>query len=296
MSTGSERMIQKTELEYDEGSQKKWSRTIRIGRWLNGYLSPILEDRRLKRIANSEQARAVGGRLSLKQVQEIADYLVQVKDLELRRDYFNTRPVEKTLSGLALPLVVDVLEHDETISTVLNIGAYYSFVDHLLARQYPNIQFTAVDLLPGMDIFNAEFTAENLHFSSCYALDAIESGNLRADVTLFSATAAEIMNAELRQYLKLLSARSRYIVLSEPVYPLPDGRIINPALVSVESSVPAYAQPDYLPHPMGPVAFVHNYREMLHESGFEILHYHAFRPDVTDLGWVLCIAKSKGRP
>ncbi|MEI7431731.1 MAG: hypothetical protein WCL27_14860 [Betaproteobacteria bacterium] len=295
MSTGSERMIQKTELEYDEGSRKKWSRTIRIGRWFNGYLAPILENLRLQHIANSEQSRAVGGRLSLKQVQEVTDYLVQVRDLELRRDYFNTRPVEKTLSGLALPLVVDVLEHDKTISTVLNIGAYYSFVDHLLARKYPNIQFTAVDLLPSMEIFNAEFTTENLHFSSCYALDAIKNGNLRADVTLFSATAAEIMNAELRQYLKLLSTRSQYVVLSEPVYPLPDGRIINPASVSVESSLPAYAQPDYLPHPMGPVAYVHNYREMLHESGFVILHYHAFRPDITDLGWVLCIAKSKGK-
>lgn len=293
MSTQSEKVIEKTELEYREASQKKWSLRIRIGNWLNSYLAPILEDRRLQRIANSEQARAVGGRLSLKQIEEVTDYLEQVKDLELRRDYFNMRPVDKTLSGLALPLISDLIERDETIKTILNIGAYYSFVDHFLARKYANIQFMAVDLLANMELFNAEFATKNLSFKSCYALDAIQNGDLRADVTLFSATAAEIMNAELRQYLKLLSTRSKYVVLSEPIYPLPNGRFINPTSVNLDVSVPAYAQPDYLPHPMGPVAYVHNYREMLFESGFEVLHYHAFRPDITDIGWVLCIAKSK---
>ena len=296
MSSRGKKMVYETALEYTERDRRNWSRMLRVGCWLNAFLAPILEDRRLQRIANGEQARAVGGRLSSKQIQEVGNYLAQVKDLELRRDYFTSRSIDGTLSGLVVPLVENVLACDSAMRSVLNIGAYYAFTDFALATRYPHIQFTAVDLLPDMEVYNAEFAAPNLHFISCYPLERLESDEVRADITLFSATAAEIMNAELRRYFRVLSERTAYVVLSEPVYPLPNGLIINPATVDYTCSIPAYAQPDYLPHPIGPVAYIHNYRQMLIESGFEILHYQAFRPPITNLAWVLCIAKTKRSP
>lgn len=288
-------MTQETMLAYSSMSYVRWKMRLWVGKFFNTFLESRRERERLHRIAYAEQARSIDGRLSAKQREEICIYLEQVKDLDLRREYFTTRPIDKTLSGLIMPLIEKVLRETVGATCVLNIGAYYSFVDNVLAARYPHVQFTAIDLLPSLEVFNAEFCHPNLRFISGYALELLEQNKIDADVTLFSATAAEIMNAELRHYFRLLSKKTKYLLLSEPVYPLPEGKILNPDSVDLQNSIPAYAQPDYLPHAMGPVAYVHNYRAMLKENGFEILQYRAFRPAITDLGWVHCIAENKGK-
>lgn len=283
--------MNKTELEYGVEQRERWERLMRIGRKLNEFLEPVRELRRTERIGYVEQSRAAGGRLSPRQLDEVRTYLTEVRDRELRRDYFKGRPVDKTLSGLVMPLARDVLARDSSVASVLNIGAYYAFVDHELAREFPKVHFTAMDLLPDMAGYNEEFARPNLAFASGYALEELEEGRVRADATMFSATAAEIMNAELRRYLAVLARTTRYVILSEPIYPLATGEVLDPARLPLDRSVPAYIQPEHLPHSRGPTAFVHNYRAMLAEAGFSVAHYHVFRPEITDLHWLHLIAE-----
>src|SRR5947207_759310 len=80
------------------------------------------------------------------------------------------RPLDRTRQGLVVPLAEDVLEKDREVRSVLNIGAYYAFVDHHLAGRHPGVSFTAMDLMPDMEGFNAEFRLPNLAFRTAYAL------------------------------------------------------------------------------------------------------------------------------
>jgi hypothetical protein len=281
--------VDETDLEYGEADRKLWEKRIKIGKWLLGYIGPVREKARTESVTARETSRLTNGRLSSAQVQELTAYLDQVKDLDIRRDFFARTEIDKTFGGIATRLAKSVIDRF-SIKSVINIGAYYGFVDHLLAQQYPDVRFVAVDFIDEYERYNAEFALPNLSFVSGYPIELMESGALHADLVIFSATAAEIMNPELRCYLNLLRQNTKYLVLSEPLYNMPDGSVIDPKTVSSTSSVAAYAQPDYLPHLKGPIAHIHNYWELLQESGFKILHYRAYKPDFTDIRWIEIVA------
>jgi hypothetical protein len=281
--------VDETNLEYGEAERKLWERRIKIGKSLLGYIGPVCEKARAESIAARELSRLTNGRLSSAQVRELTSYLDQVKDLDIRRDFFARTAIDKTFGGIAIRLAKSVIDRF-SIKAVTNIGAYYAFVDHALARQYPDVRFVAVDFIDEYERYNAEFALPNLSFVSGYSIELIESGRLHADLVIFSATAAEIMNPELHRYLDLLRQNAKYLILSEPLYNMPDGGVVDPKSVSSTSSIAAYAQPDYLPHLKGPVAHIHNYWKLLQESGFKILHYRAYKPDFADIRWIEIVA------
>jgi hypothetical protein len=283
------KFVDETNLEYGEAEDQRWKRRLKIGKWLLKYIGPVRERARTERITARELARLTNGRLSSAQVQELTAYLDQVKDLEIRRDHFARTAIDKTFGGIAVALAKSVLDRFP-IKTAINIGAYYAFIDHVLARQYPDVKFVAVDFIDEYERYNAEFALPNLSFVCGYPIELMESGTLHADLVIFSATAAEIMNPELRRYLDLLRQNTKYLILSEPLYNMPDGSVVDPKTVSLTSSIAAYAQPDYLPHLKGPVAHIHNYWSILQESGFKILHYRVYKPDFTDIRWIEIVA------
>lgn len=278
-------------LEWSEADQAKWARKMRWGRWLNSIVGPARERAWNAKLDSLRQAISPYERMEDQERAEVEGYLSEVLDKELRSEYFKTADFDRTLQSLLFNLISSLLTDDRTLTSVLNIGAYFAYVDGRLAKGYPHVSFTALDLVPEMVEFNAENAAPNLKFLSGYALDLLNSGDIRADIVSFSATGAEIKNRELRNYMKVIRGKTEYLVMSEPIYALPGGVICDPASIPLEKSVPAYIQPDSLPHRRGPIAYIHNYRAMLEAAGYQVLHYHARKLSFSELRWVDIIAK-----
>lgn len=281
-----------TDLEWSDRDDARWKVRRQIGRWLYRYAGPVREMNAVKAQEDLELARSPEPRLNEAEIQHISAYLSEVFDREIRRAYFETTPLDRTFPGLLIPLVDAVLARDPSVRTVADIGAYYFFVDHLLASRHPDIRFLGVDFPERLAEFNAEFLRDNLQAVVGYPLDLIERGALRADLVVFSATGAEIKNAELRRYLERMQPFARWIIFSEPLYNLHAGGIIDPDQLPVDRSLAIYAQPEYLPHRKGPLARAHNYRAMLTAAGYTVRHYHAFRPAFTDIRWVQVVAEN----
>jgi hypothetical protein len=210
-------------------------------------------------------------RLAQDELQRMVDFQVAVEDLENRRSYFRTTPVEQTFQGQVIPLLERLLETDPTIRSVMNIGARYAFVDNVLARRFPGVQFVGVDFMPNLAEMNREFQLPNLTFVTGYARELLRSRQIRADVIFFSSTALTINAAELRSYARLIAATARYILFNEPVHHSPDGGLVNPLELAVDGSAPVRIQPGGKPE--APLNVVHNYKGIVEEAGFKILHY-----------------------
>jgi hypothetical protein len=271
-------------LEFPSWRARWWRLRIAIGRRLNKYIVPARQLAFVENRANVMRARSPGARLVPEQIEHLRKYMLDVQDRDIRREYFRATPIERTFQGLILPLVAEVLEGDPSISSVMNVGVSYAHIDGLLARTYPAVRFTCVDFATNLADYNAEFARENLEFRSGYAMEMMESGELRADVMLMSSAAYEIKNAEVRRYFELFAKNGgRYVVLNDPIYPLPGGAIVDPDDVSLDESRPVHSLQGVGVHRHGPLARVHNYRKMLEAAGFEVIHYHVFRPQFTDL-------------
>src|SRR5436190_5252492 len=53
------------------------------------------------------------------------DWNVYEQDVKDKRSVFESRPIESSMQGLAVPLVREVLRRDPAIKTILEIGANY---------------------------------------------------------------------------------------------------------------------------------------------------------------------------
>lgn len=281
-----------TALEWSRREEYWWTMRTALGRWLYRSVGPAMEIASVEAQQALELARSPEPRLNAAEIEHLSAYLTEVFDRDIRRAFFDSRPLAQTFPGLLVPLIDAVIERDPRVASVMNIGAYYFFADHVLAMRHPTVRFQGVDLPDRLAEFNAEFLCDNLVAVSGYALDLIESGSLRADVVAFSATAAEIKNNELQRYFEVVKPFARWIVLSEPLYSLPGGAIVDPDDLPIDQSLAIYALPHYLPHRKGPLSRAHNYRAMLERAGYEVRHYHAFRPAFTDIRWVRVIAEN----
>ena len=280
-------------LHWSAPEEKRFQRRLKKGRKLWNWVQPVREMARMEAIRNRQQARSPEARLTQDEVLENTAYSIDVKDKAIRQEFYASRPFEETLQWIVVPLVEAVLERDPDVKTAANIGGFYAYPDHILAQRHSNVQFICVDFLPDMAEYNEEFQRANLSFLSGYALPMIEEGTLRADMVYFSATAAEIKNTELRRYLELMKSWAKYIVMSEPIYPLPGGQVLDPSSLPVDRERVLYAQPEYMPHKEGPLSRLHNYPKILETSGFDVLHYHVYKPAITNLRWVEIIARNR---
>jgi hypothetical protein len=209
-------------------------------------------------------------RLAPDELREMVTFQVGAEDLEWRRDYFRTTPLEKTFQGQVIPIIDALVEMDPTIRSVMNVGVRYAFADHALAARHPGVRFIGVDFMPDLAKMNREFARDNLSFVSGYALDLLAEGRARADVVFFSSTALTINNAELRRYARLIAARCRYVVFNEVLHHCPDGTLVNPLDLPVDDSAPVRRQPA---RGHAPLNVVHNYKAVVEEAGFSVLHY-----------------------
>lgn len=210
-------------------------------------------------------------RLTADELEKVTAFQVAVEDLEARRKFFQTTPVEQTFQGQVIPLVTNLLQTDARVRTVMNIGMRYGFVDHVLASRFPNVRFVGVDFMPNLAEMNAEFARPNLSFVPGYALEQLEAGRIRGDLVMFSSTCPPISNPELRRYMRALASRCQYLVLNEPVLHHRDGRAIDPLSLPVDHSVPVRLGNPSQPNPA--LHRVHNYKAITEDAGFHVLHY-----------------------
>lgn len=223
--------------------------------------------------------RSFPDRLSPEEVEKAntdGDWDVYEKDRIGRKSVFDSRPVEKTMQGLAVPLVQEAIQIDSSIQSVLEIGAYYGWTLNYLASANPNIQFHGIDFPWVMNKLNEEFTQPNLSFSIGYALDAMEKERVYGDLVMSSSTALRFRNAEFKRYLDIMiKTGARWFVANEVMIPRQDGTFIDPCLVDPEFSIPVIYKNSA---PGMDPCYIHNYRDILTSKGFSILHYRIYAP------------------
>ena len=240
-----------------------------------------------------DTARRHRDRLSPEELAEMVAFQLAVEDVPFRRGHFRDTPLPLTIQGQAVPLVEAILHRDRSVRSVMDIGVRYAYVDALLADKFPEVEFIGVDFMPNLRELNADFAQPSLRFVTGYALELLEQDRLRADVTVMVDTALTINNLELRHYFRLLAGRTRYVVIDDPLHRSPSGAVEDPLSLKVEESLPVYTPPVKITPLPGPLCYRHNYKAMLEEAGFEVVHYKVFRLGHYDLNLVTVVAQRK---
>lgn len=213
------------------------------------------------------RARSLADRLNDQEIETFTKS--EIKNLDVgRKERQRKQPVEQSFQGMIIPLVESVLQRDPAVKSVVDLSARYAFAAHELAVRNANLEVVCVSMAPNAVEYNAQFNRPNLTFVIGYALDLLEQGKAHADVAIFSSMAVLLRNRELRRYLRCLAQDTRYIVLNEPVFNRWDYATIDPNTVSLDQSLSTFEEQGS--------TFIHNYRAMLKEAGFEVLHYHIF--------------------
>lgn len=248
----------------------------------------------LDHVAQVIEAQSFGlDRLSSEQLDQLKKHQESTMALEQRKNYFKTADHSKTFHGLIIPHIVSVLKSDAKLKSVLNIGCNYGYMDSIMAKQFPQVKFSGIDVNENIKEYNKDLILPNLEFISGYALEKLESNKLAADLVYFSSTATVIRNNELKKYFSILVNKSKYVAISEPIWPLPNKKIIAPHEISVQKSLPAFIQKNPLTSQFGYLCYVHNYKELLQNAGFKITYYNFFKPEFSYLSWVICIGEVK---
>ena len=240
-----------------------------------------------------DAARRDRDRLSPEELEQMVAFQVAVEDLPYRRGHFRDTPLPLTIQGQAVPLVEALIQRDRTIRSVMDIGARYAYIDARLADEFPEVEFIGVDFMPNLRELNADFPQRNLRFVTGYALELLEQDRLRADVALMVDTALTINNLELRRYFRLLAESARYVVIDDPLHRSPGGGVEDPLGLALERSLPVYTPPVKINNLPGPLCYRHNYRAMLEEAGFEVVHYKVLRLGHYDLNLVTVVARRR---
>ncbi|MBN1122991.1 MAG: hypothetical protein JXJ17_18085 [Anaerolineae bacterium] len=202
--------------------------------------------------------------LTDQQIDEIIAYQTHVYSTP-RGSHFGENPVEETIQGRVIPMIESILTRDPAVRSVLNIGARYAYVDHVLACRHPEIAFTCVDFSQKFIEVNRDFQRDNIRFVDGYALELLEEGEIAGDIVFFSSTATLINNLELRRYMHILAKTTRYVVFNEPIDPPMNGAVIDPSRLPLDRQVSSSDR-----------CLIHNYRAIVEEAGFEVLHYRLF--------------------
>jgi hypothetical protein len=253
----------------------KWSAKMTMGRLgLNGHADNYREVGRINAHYQKFRDRSRADRLSAEEIKYWSARINKPEHIEDRRIEFQTVPVEKSRHGIVAILIEMLLEHDRSIRSIIEIGVYWGYVIDYLAGQYPDVQFIGVDMPHDLERFNTEFRRQNLSFRSGYALDMLEQEHLSADAIFFNATATRLTTNELKRFLRAIAQKCRYVVFSEPLIHLPGGLVIDPGLVSLDES-----KPTTLSSEEWPPQYVHNYRGLAEQAGFNTLHYRVYEPE-----------------
>jgi hypothetical protein len=220
-----------------------------------------------------------GDRLSADFIKELtkgAEWPVYEQDIRNRHSSFTERPLEQTMQGLSVPLVREVLRIDPSVKSILEIGAYYGYILSELAREYPEVRIHGVDLPWAMEKINAGFSEPNLSFSTGYALADFESRRIAGELVLTVSTALRMRGAELKRCVDLMVENgTRWYVGNEVMVPHQNGVVPDPCGIDPDQSLPVV----YKSSGAGmPPCYAHNYKAILEQRGFQIVHYRAYAP------------------
>jgi hypothetical protein len=204
-----------------------------------------------------------------------SDPSVRNAERERRRKLFAEAPVENTIYGMVMEPIENLLEYDRSIRSVLEVGVYIGNVLDELARRHPDIEFAGIDLLKATAELNSDFSRSNFRVMTGYALDVLEHQEVFSDLVFFNGTATRFRVREIKRYLQAIAKRGRYVVISEPLLHLPGGHVIDPARLPLDRSVPTSLSSEEWPP-----QYVHNYKGLAESTGFKILHYRVYEPNI----------------
>lgn len=181
----------------------------------------------------------------------------------------------------------DLFKSDTDIKTFINFGGLYAYIDAVLAKKFPNIQFHASDRAEFTKLFNEfEFAGiPNLHFHAEYDIrDLFSSVDAKGGVFFHSRTATLIPSSALLDIYKAAhKAGVRYITGFEMA------GLCNETLKEYEFSLEPKPSAHYR-HYM----YIHNYPAILRQAGYELTHFDAVQPKHShlDLRLLCFVAKA----
>jgi hypothetical protein len=285
--------LQKSNLDMDPPApDPTLAEKIELGRSLSEAIDLYKARKELNDVASVIQLQSFPDRLSPHQFQRLVKQQEDTLHLDQRKRQFRETDPSRLYQGIAYEIIRKLLAADPSIASVLNIGCNYAYMDWLLAKDHEKVDFRAIDVNPGLVEINADLKLKNTTFYSGYALELIERGKVTADLIYTSSASTVIRNEELRTYAKLIAARAKYYLISEPVWTLPGGEIIDPKTVHPLESVPAFLQREPLTGDFGYLCWIHNYRAIMEEVGFEAIEYRFYKPDIGPHHWCVVLGQN----
>lgn len=211
--------------------------------------------------------RADTPRLDSEQLQRITKYSANA--LSTYAESLRDADIEETCEWQSTPMVESLLSGALIHKRIVNIGCAYVKAEKALCEKYPEVTWDMLDFAPDLAQVNEDVAAPNMNFVSCYPLEFLETTDHKYDIALFNRTLTVIVNAEVRNYFLELVKRCRYIVFCEVGSVLRFIRSIDVDKIPAKHSLPARG-----------IMFIHNYRAILEDCGFELRQYDAHRTPV----------------
>lgn len=211
-------------------------------------------------------------RLSPEELKKITEYSDRVaKGLKDQLEQMTDEEFANSIEYQPVPLMDEILARNATENAAVNVGCAYVRAEAELCRKYPHVQWDMLDLTNHVANVNEGLGLENARYHACYPLEWLEERQTRVryDLALFNRVLVRLPNAEVHSYFKVLSACSRHIVFCEPACVLRFMRSVNIDRIDPQDSL---ISRDLLR--------LHNYRKMLDEYGFDLIHYQATRMPV----------------
>lgn len=208
--------------------------------------------------------RADMQRLDPEQVKGITKY--SADGIPRNAEYLRNVDIKETCEWQTNPLIESLLPGALIHKRIVNIGCSYVKAEKALCEKYPEITWDMLDFAPDLSQGNKDVATPNMNFVSCYPLDFLESTEHKYDIAMFNRTLTIIVNAEIRSYFLELAKRCNYIVFSESASVLRFINSVDVDKIPARRSLPARG-----------MMFIHNYRAIFEDCGFELSHYEARR-------------------
>jgi len=160
--------------------------------------------------------------------------------------------------------LIEYLILDQYAKEFVEIGCFYAAIARYTINNYKEVRFVGIDFPDNLAIGNASLASDRLEFVSEYPLEWLRNTEKTFDVAVFNRVFCIINQEEIKRYLRVLKRKTRFIAFNEAA------RItMHPTNLNVDSlPVEGFALPGWI---------IHNYRRILHEEGYELIHYDVVR-------------------
>jgi hypothetical protein len=161
--------------------------------------------------------------------------------------------------------VIDLLTHlirQHAISQLINFGVSYAYVDSVLAKEFPDIRFIAIDRSLAVKDFNeADFKLPNMHFVAGDVMDWIAAQN-KLDNALFFHMRTTVLLPECFVGALYRALGTKYVSIIAGFEPFGMSRQNNSIYEQSYSAKPSVLFRDSM--------YLHNYVGLLKEAGYDV--------------------------